>query len=63
MKQINQITKIIDDCVKIFGSVTSLSEYLGVQRGTVSRWRSGKHSPSGIHLMRLQLVLKARNGK
>lgn len=59
----NQITMIIEQCVNIFGSVSSLSRYLDISRGTVSRWRNGHNCPSSDYILKLQGVLKNKGGK
>jgi DNA-binding transcriptional regulator YiaG len=63
MKNQMKILEIINDCVSLYGSVTGLAEYLGLSRSTVSRWRSGKNSPSCDYLLMLQKIQEAAKGK
>lgn len=63
MKKQTTIVEIINDCVFLYGSVTRLANYLGVSRGTVSRWKSGKNAPSCDYLLKLQKIQEAVKGK
>ena len=63
MKKITTILEMINDCVNLYGSVTRLANYLGVSRGTVSRWKSGQNSPSCDYLLKLQKIQENVKGK